>query len=106
MTWPELVRHFLEAHPSPMLGQDAAEALDALRTADYSELPGRQRLILLEALIHAAADTETVRKCGLTEALSFSSDNTSDFHYHPDVLDCLERPVSPPNYNGGALPQP
>jgi hypothetical protein len=61
VTWPELVRHFLEVHPSPMLGQDAAEALNALRRADYCDLPGSQRLILLEALIHAAADTETVR---------------------------------------------
>jgi len=64
VTWTELVRHFLEDHPSPLLGEDAAGALQALRERDYWELPGAQRLILLEALIHAAADTEVMRKWG------------------------------------------
>jgi hypothetical protein len=55
-----------------MLGADSADALDALRAADYDDLPGPQRLILLEALIHAAADTETVRKCASRLLFSFS----------------------------------
>lgn len=62
MTWTELVRHFLEDHPSPLLGEDAADALKALRERDYWELPGSQRLKLLDALIHAAADTEVMRR--------------------------------------------
>ncbi len=62
VTWTELVRHFLEDHPSPLLGADAGGALQALREADYWDMPGVQRLQLLEALIHAAADTEVMRK--------------------------------------------
>ena len=62
VTWTELVRHFLEDHPSPLLGADAGDALRALREDDYWDLPSEHRLALLEALIHAAADTEVMRK--------------------------------------------
>lgn len=57
-----MVRHFLEDHPSPMLGADAGDALAALRQDDYWDLSAAHRLALLEALIHAAADTEVMRK--------------------------------------------
>lgn len=56
------MRHFLEDHPSPLLGADAGDALRALREDDYWDLPSEHRLALLEALIHAAADTEVMRK--------------------------------------------
>ena len=42
---------------------ETREALDALRRADYAALSAAHRLALLEALTHAVADTEQMRKC-------------------------------------------
>ena len=42
---------------------ETREALDALRRADYAALSSAHRLVLLEALTHAVADTEQMRKC-------------------------------------------
>ncbi len=63
LTWPELVRHYLESNQASPPFVEAREALDALKQDDYSSLCGVHRLKLLEALIHAVADTEIVRKC-------------------------------------------
>ena len=65
LTWPELVRHYLEGHQLSPPFVEAREALDALKQGDYCALSGAYRLKLLEALIHAAADTEIVRRCAL-----------------------------------------
>ena len=62
VTWPELVRHYLEDNQSGPPFEEAREALDALRQSDYSTLSAAHRLKLLESLIHAVADTEIVRK--------------------------------------------
>lgn len=64
-TWPELVRHYLEDNQVSPPMAEARGALDALKRGDYPSLPGGHRLRLLEALIHAVADTEIVRKCAL-----------------------------------------
>ena len=63
LTWPELVRHYLESNQTSPPFVEAREALDALKQDDYSSLSGAHRLKLLEALIHAVADTDIVRKC-------------------------------------------
>ena len=42
---------------------ETREALDALRRADYAALSSAHRLALLEALTHAVANTEQMRKC-------------------------------------------
>ena len=67
-TWPELTRHYLEAAAAAgttSLNEEARAALAALRTCDYASLPARDRLALLEALIQAAVDAETLHKCAL-----------------------------------------
>ncbi len=63
VTWPELVRHYLEDNQVTPPFVEAQEALDALKQSDYCALSGAHRLMLLEALIHAVTDTEIVRKC-------------------------------------------
>ncbi|KAK9832062.1 hypothetical protein WJX81_003439 [Elliptochloris bilobata] len=60
-TWPELVRARLGATGDLALGGPAAAAAAALAAIEYAALPGRQRLALLEALVHAAADVDAVR---------------------------------------------
>ncbi len=65
IAWPELARHFLEAAAAASgiaPGEEAAAALAAIRKVDYMRLPARDRLALLEALLHAAADTEALRR--------------------------------------------
>ena len=63
LTWPELVRHHLEDSQVAAPLAETREALDALRRADYVALSSAHRLALLEALTHAVADTEQMRKC-------------------------------------------
>ncbi len=63
LTWTELVRHYLEGNQASPPFVEARAALDALKQGDYCRLSGAHRLKLLEALIHAVADTEIVRKC-------------------------------------------
>ena len=63
LTWTELVRHYLEGNQASPPFVEAGEALDALKQHDYCNLCGAYRLKLLEALIHAVADTEIARKC-------------------------------------------
>jgi len=72
VTWPELVRHYLEDNQVTPPFVEAREALDALKQSDYCALSGAHRLMLLEALIHAVTDTEIVRKCA-PQALHASS---------------------------------
>ena len=60
-TWPELVRARLAGACEAAGGGAAAGALAALAATEYGDLPGRQRLALLEALVHAAADVDAVR---------------------------------------------
>ena len=62
-TWPELVRARLGAAGDLALGGPAAAAAAALARTEYAALPGRERLALLEALVHAAADVDAVRRC-------------------------------------------
>ena len=59
------MRHYLEGNQASPPFVEARAALDALKQEDYSRLSGAHRLKLLEALIHAVADTEIVRKCVL-----------------------------------------
>ncbi len=61
--WPELVRARLGAAGDLALGGPAAAALEALRAKEYGRLSAPQRLALLEALVHAAADVDAVRRC-------------------------------------------
>lgn len=63
LTWTELVRHYLEGTQASPPFVEAREALDALKQDDYCNLGGAHRLKLLEALVHAVADTENARKC-------------------------------------------
>ena len=60
-TWPELVCARLAGAGEAAGGGAAAGALAALAATEYGDLPGRQRLALLEALVHAAADVDAVR---------------------------------------------
>ena len=62
-TWPGLVRARLGAAGDLALGGPAAAAAAALARTEYAALPGRERLALLEALVHAAADVDAVRRC-------------------------------------------
>lgn len=74
-TWPELTRHYLEAAAAAgatALSDEARAALAALRKCDYAALAARDRLALLEALLQAAADAETLHKCGPLLGFSLS----------------------------------
>lgn len=57
------MRLYLEGNQSSPPFVEAQAALDALKQDDFCRLSGAHRLKLLEALIHAVADTDIVRKC-------------------------------------------
>ena len=83
VTWPELVRHYLEDNQVTPPFVEAREALDALKQSNYAALSGAHRLMLLEALIHAVTDTEIVRKCA-----------PQAFHASSHVLSCFRTCLS------------
>ena len=63
VTWPEILRGYLNNQPPEFLGDAAKDALEQLKTSDYVHLVPDMQIALLDALLHAAADTEVARRC-------------------------------------------
>ncbi|KAK9824314.1 hypothetical protein WJX72_009375 [[Myrmecia] bisecta] len=61
VTWPEMVRICLENHDGHRISPEVSAAMKRLKAAEYEQLSAAERLVLLEAVMHVAADMEVVR---------------------------------------------